>query len=147
MAAPALPAGYSQAEMDAIFADLFAKAEADRLQFLQQHTPPALQKYLNYYVANSPVTVNLSADVIATGVIKGTPGNTVRLLVVDPGTANNLNINDATTIGGSNVGNRKVNLAFSDMVAGQVIEIPNVMAAGITVSSCPTGGHYTLVYN
>jgi len=150
MAAPTPPVGYSAAELDAIFATLFTEANANRASYMQTRTPPELQPYLNYYYGVSPpgVVTPSYANVIATGVIKGTPGTCIRVMVVTPGTGSNFTMNNCATVGAATAGNKIIDYqAFPNgLYAGQIIEVNFTANVGIVVSSIPTGGQFTIVY-
>lgn len=147
MAAPTPPTGYSSGELDGLFADLFNRAEAEKQNFLKTYTTPELQPFLNYYLGVPPAGADptkLYANIIATGVIKGTPGKMISLLVVTPGSGGNLRLNNCATVGAATSGNRVID--YNALAPGQVIDIGFVCDTGIVVSSIMTGGQYTLVY-
>jgi len=147
MAAPTPPVGYSSAELDAMFADLWAGADRDRLQSLRARTIPALQPFLNYYLGVPPSTAVLYANSIATGVIKATAGRCVQVMVVTPGTAGSLTLNNCATVGAATGGNQIITYLASGMFAGQIIDVNFTCDTGIVVSAMPTGGQFTVVYS
>jgi|SRR5882672_6470776 len=148
MAAPTPPTGYSSAELDAMFADLFTKVgDAARFDAMRTRTAPELLGFLNYYLGVPPVANPLYANVIATAVIKGTAGKLLRVLVVTPGTAGVLTLNNAATVGAANAGNQIISYQGpTGMWPGQVIDVGFTCSTGIVVSACPTGGQFTVVY-
>jgi len=146
MAAPTPPLGASTAELDALFADLWARADADRLRSMRAQTPSSLQPYLNYYLGVPPVTAAQYANSIATGVIKATPGKCIQVMVVTPGTAGSLTLNNAATVGGATGGNQIISYLASGMFAGQIIDVNFTCNVGLVVSAMPTGGQFTVVY-
>jgi len=147
MAAPTPPVGYSSAELDAMFADLWAQADRARLNALRSYTIPALQPFLNYYLGVPPTTAVLYANSIATAVIKGTAGTCFQIMVVSPGTAGSLTVNNCATVGAATGGNQVVSYLASGMFAGQIIDVNFACNTGIVVSAMPTGGQFTIVYN
>src|SRR5262245_37208097 len=147
MAAPTPPTGYSSAELDALFADLWARADADRIGEMRAQTRPELQPYLNYYLGVPPVTAVLAANSIATAVIKGTAGKVFSILVVTPGTAGSLTLNNCATVGAATGGNQIVSYLASGMFPGQIIDVNFTCNTGIVVSAMPTGGQFTILYN
>jgi len=147
MAAPTPPLGASTAELDALFAQLWARADADRLRSMRAQTPPNLQPYLNYYLGVPPVTAVLYANSIATGVVKGSAGKAIGILVVTPGTAGSLTLNNCATVGAATGGNQIVSYLASGMYAGQVIDVNFTCDTGVVVSAMPTGGQFTIIYS
>lgn len=146
MAAPSPPTGYSAAELDAIFADMFNKAYADSWAALNAQTPPELQGFLNYYLGVPPAAGirPLYANSIATGVIKDTPGKLWKVLVVDPGTAGAFTMNNCATVGAATGGNQII--SYTGLWPGQIIDVNFVCDTGIVVSAMRTGGQFTIVY-
>src|SRR5262252_7385131 len=147
MAAPTPPVGYSSAELDAIFSDLFNKiGDVARFDAMRARTLPDLQAYLNYYVGVPPTPYPTYANSIATAIIKGSAGRLMRVLVVTPGTAGSLTLNNAATVAGGNAGNQIISYLASGMWPGQVIDVNFTCDTGIVVSAMPTGGQFTVVY-
>jgi hypothetical protein len=138
----------SNAELDADFAVLFAQANQDRVNFLRSQTPANLQPYLNYYFGVPPAAVvnSLYANVTAAAVVKGSPGKAIRVMVVTPGTGANFTLNNCATVGAATAGNKVIDFLASGLFAGQIIEVQFVCDTGIVVSSCPTGGQFTVEY-
>jgi len=147
MAAPTPPIGYSSAELDAIFADLWAMADRNRLDDLRSRTIPALQPYLSYYLGVPPATAVIYANSIATGVIKASAGRLVQVMVVTPGTTGSLTLNNCATVGAATGGNQIISYLASGMFPGQIIDVGFTCDTGIVVSAMPTGGQFTVVYS
>jgi hypothetical protein len=144
MAAPTPPTGYSSAQMDAIFADLFTRVgDPARTDAMHARTPPELQHFLNYYLGVPPVPAPLFVNVLATAVIKATAGTLMRVLVVAPGTGA-LTLNNCATVVAASGGNQIV--SQGGLRLGQVIGINFPCNTGIVVSAVPVGGQFTVVY-
>lgn len=129
-----------------MFADLFNKSYGDAWSELHRQTPPELQSFLNYYLGVPPNAGArpLYANSIATGVIKGTPGKLLRVLVVDPGTAGALTLNNCATVDAATGGNQII--SYTGMWPGQIIDVNFTCDTGIVVSAMRTGGQFTIVY-
>jgi len=143
MPAPALPSGYSQAEVDALFADLRAAGLTNNSSWTKSRVPLELQDQWDYVVANPG---NTAAAKTAVGAVKGSRGTLLMVIVNTVGTPGNLVLNDAATIGASNTGNQFYSATAASLTAGQVLSFNRECANGITMSSMPTGGNYTFVY-
>jgi len=79
-------------------------------------------------------------NVTAAAVIKATPGRLVKILVIAPGSAGNLVINDLASTSGSAAANTILSLAFGSMTAGQVVVLDWPCAVGIAVTAVPSAG-------
>lgn len=144
MAAPTPPTGVSQAELDAMFADLLLRGEAKKQEWMSSQVPVMYQPHWQYAQANPSTT---SSAKTASGAVLASPCLCVMVICNTPGSANALTLNDAATVGGSNISNQIFSKLFSDMTAGQAIPINVNCAVGLTISSMPTGGNYTIVYS
>lgn len=90
---------------------------------------------------------NASAlNVTAAGVIKASPGILCRVLIVAPGTAGNLVLNDTTTVGSASAANTILTVAFGNLAVGQVIYLNWPCLNGIVVSAVPTGSQISISY-
>lgn len=155
MAAPTPPAGYTSGELDNMFARLMSRADIAREQELMRFCPPSFLPYLHYYFGvppsssaywNGSYAAPLYANSIATAVIKASAGKALRILVVTPGSAGSLTLNDVATVGGATGGNQIFTALFSAMKAGDIIDLNITCATGLVVSAMPTGGQFTIVY-
>lgn len=144
MAAPTPPTGVSQGELDALFADIMVRGEAHKQEWMASRVPVMYQPHWQYAQANPSTT---SSAKTASGAVLAAPCTCVMVICNTPGSANALTLNDATTVGGSNIGNQIFTKLFSDMVAGQAMLINVPCLTGLTISSMPTGGNYTIVYS
>lgn len=79
-------------------------------------------------------------NITAAAVIKATPGRLCKIIVIAPGSAGNLVINDLAATSGSTAANTVVTLAFGSMTAGQVITLDWPCAVGIAVTAVPSAG-------
>ena len=79
-------------------------------------------------------------NITAAAVIKATPGRLCKIIVIAPGSAGNLVINDLAATTGSTAANTVVTLAFGSMTAGQVITLDWPCAVGIAVTAVPSAG-------
>jgi hypothetical protein len=80
-------------------------------------------------------------NVTAAAVIKASPGTLFRIVVIAPGTTGGgLTLNDCATTGAAAIGNEIASIPYSDLTAGQVIDLEWPCKAGIVVSAVPTGG-------
>lgn len=146
MAAPTPPTGVSASELDAMFAKLFQEADVARQEYVRQRTPPEYQGFLMYYAGVSPpgYTAELSSNITAPKVVKGTPGKMVRLLVAEPGSGGSLTLNNCATVGAATTGNQVI--SYQQLYAGQIINIGFVCDTGIVCSAVTTGFQGTLIY-
>lgn len=69
-------------------------------------------------------------------------GTLVSIIVVAPGTAGALTLNDCTTTGAAAAGNQILSVAFGDLTAGDVIPVFYPYKLGVTVSAITTGGSF-----
>jgi hypothetical protein len=69
-------------------------------------------------------------------------GTLVSIIVVAPGSAGNLTLNDCTTTGAAAAGNQILSVAFGALTAGQVITVLYPYKLGVTVSAITTGGSF-----
>lgn len=141
MPPPTPPTGMNQAEVDAILAQLTVQGEQVKQDYIRRNLPPYLQASLAYAQANPSTTAAVKT---ATGAVVASPATLVLVTCNTPGTGT-LNINDATTLGGSNASNQIFSKPAAEMTAGQSILLNTVCAAGITISSMPASGNYTIV--
>ena len=151
MTVPNPPSGFATADMDAIFADLLLKADIEYRLYLRQHMPTSWQQYVNYYIdpANRPsASPNPTYSYkTAAAALKAAAGTLQKVYIVDPGTAGNLTFNNCTTTGAASGGNQIDQRAFSALYAGQVIDLNIACDTGVTLSTVPTGGKVTVVWN
>ena len=141
MAAPTPPNGVTQAELDAIFADLKIKGEAKKQDWMASQVPADLQPHWQYSLENS----SSNASVVSA---TGNPVNGKGILsaiIVNTLGSGTLTINDAPSVGASNANNQIFSRATGDMTAGKVIMLGDAYNVGLSVSAFPAGGNYTLV--
>lgn len=69
-------------------------------------------------------------------------GTLVSIIVVAPGSAGSLTLNDCATTGAAAAGNQILSVAFGDLTAGQVITVFYPYKTGLTVSAVTTGGSF-----
>ena len=93
-----------------------------------------------------PGGISAVLGVTAPAVVKNGPGILARVLVVAPGTSGNLTLNDAASTGGASASNEILTIPFGSLAAGQTIPLEWPCAAGIVVSSVPTGGSFSVSF-
>ena len=81
-------------------------------------------------------------NITAAAVVKATPGRISKIVVVAPGTTSgNLTVNDSATVAGASAANTILDTPFSDLTAGQVIDLGNWPCVnGIVISAVPGAG-------
>lgn len=86
-------------------------------------------------------------QVNATGVIRLAPGRLVRIIVLNPGSAGSLTVNDTDTVPDAAAANQIISLTNAQMSAGQQIYLDWPIGTGIVVSAVTTGGVFSIAYN
>jgi hypothetical protein len=84
-------------------------------------------------------------NITAAAVIKALPGTVFRIAVVAPGSAGVLTLNDVATVGAAAAANQIVSIPFGNLVGAIPLDWP--CAAGIVVSSVPTGGQVSIAFS
>lgn len=81
-------------------------------------------------------------------VVKAAAGRAVTLIVIAPGTAGAITLNDTNTIGGASAANEFFTMAWNNaaFTIGNRIALNWPCASGITVSAMTTGGQVALAY-
>jgi hypothetical protein len=85
-------------------------------------------------------------NVTAASVVKASPGTLYRVVVVVPGTAGSLTVNDTATVAGAATANEVFSTLYSALVAGQVILLEFPFSNGIVLSAVPTGAQFSVSY-
>lgn len=86
-------------------------------------------------------------DVTAAAALKSTPGSFASIIVVAPGTAGSLVLNDCATVGGAAAANTILTVLFSSLTVGQVLKLDVPCFTGVTISAVPTASQFTVTYN
>ena len=87
--------------------------------------------------------VSSSLNLIAAGVIKGTPGRIARIIIVAPGSSSGaFTLNDCATIGTVAAANEiwSLPVASADNIAGAVFNLQWPCSVGIVLSAVPGAG-------
>ena len=79
-------------------------------------------------------------NVTAAAVIKATAGRCVRIVVIAPGSAGSLTLNDCATTGAATTANEIYTIGYAALSAGQVINLDWPCATGVVVSAVPSAG-------
>jgi hypothetical protein len=94
-----------------------------------------------------PGGVSSALDVTTTKVVKSSPGVLVRVVVVAPGSAGTLTINDNnSTSSGNSAANEIYTIAYTGLAVGQVIWLNWPCVTGITISAIPTAAQLSVSY-
>lgn len=84
--------------------------------------------------------VSSALNVTAAAVIKASPGRLCKIVVVAPGSAGTLVVNDLATTTGSAAGNVIFSIGFAALSVGQVIVLDWPCVTGIAVTTVPSAG-------
>lgn len=88
----------------------------------------------------APGGTQSALNLTAAQVVKATPGRLIKLLVVAPGSAGSLTVNDCATTGAAAATNEILTIAFGSLSIGQVIALDWPCSVGIVVSLVPSAG-------
>jgi hypothetical protein len=93
-----------------------------------------------------PSGVSAAINLTGPQIVKAAPGVCVSILVVTPGTAGAITLNDTTSVGGAAATNEIFSAPFSALTAGQSVKLNWPCSTGIVVSAAPTGGQFSLAF-
>ena len=79
-------------------------------------------------------------NVTAAAVIKAGAGRAVRVVVIAPGSAGSLTLNDCATTGAATTANEIYTIGYAALSVGQVITLDWPCATGFVVSAVPSAG-------
>lgn len=96
--------------------------------------------------SQNPGGYSSTLNVTAAAVIKASPGVLYKILVVAPGSAGSLTINDLTTTTGGAAANEILTIAFGLLTVGQVINLEWPCKTGISITAVTTGGQFSVAY-
>lgn len=94
-----------------------------------------------------PGGVDAVLNVLTVQTIKAAPGLLYRVTVVTAGSGGSLTLNDAASLATATTQNSFFTAANSALTAGTVLTLEWPCAAGITISSVPTGAQLALSFS
>lgn len=95
----------------------------------------------------APGGVNSALNLTTAQVVKATPGRLIKVLVVIPGSAGSLTLNDCATTGAAAATNEILTIAFGSLSIGQVISLDWPCSVGIVVSAVTTTSQFSISFD
>jgi len=84
--------------------------------------------------------------VTAATVVKAGPGAIARLIVIAPGSAGALTLNDTASLASASATNEVYSAPYTALTSGQIITLEWPCGTGIALSAVPTGAQLSVSY-